>query len=66
LLEPFLPDAAARIATALGAPLPAVYADIAPDWSSLGSNARIQRGNVLFSRRALDPAGNDEGAALFG
>lgn len=64
LLEPFLPDAAARIAAALGAPLPAVYADVAPDWSSLGNDARIQRKDVLFSR--LTASANDGAvAALF-
>jgi methionyl-tRNA synthetase len=50
LIEPFLPDAAARIATSLGAPAPAVYADVAPDWSELGNNARIRRSDLLFSR----------------
>jgi methionyl-tRNA synthetase len=66
LLEPFLPDAAARIATALGAPLPAVYADVAPDWSSLASNARIQRENVLFSRLVLGAPPDADPPGLFG
>jgi hypothetical protein len=50
LLEPFLPDAAARIATALGAAPAAVYADLVPDWSGLANNARVQVGDVLFAR----------------
>jgi methionyl-tRNA synthetase len=65
LLEPFLPDAARRIATALGAPLPAVYGDVAPDWPSLGGHARIQRENVLFARLAPAAPGGDN-APLFG
>jgi methionyl-tRNA synthetase len=71
LLEPFLPDAAARIASALGAAaappgsptapspaagLPAVYADIPPDWSTLGRGARIHREDVLFARLARSAA----------
>lgn len=53
LLEPFLPDTAARIGRALGAALPAVYA--APervDWASLAARATIERGEVLFARVA--------------
>jgi len=49
LLEPLLPDTASRIAGALGAPLPRVYAD-APAWSELASGARIRRGDVLFPK----------------
>ncbi|HTV23345.1 MAG TPA: methionine--tRNA ligase [Polyangiaceae bacterium] len=65
LLEPFLPDAAARIAAAFGAAapgaapapaptLPEVYADVPPEWSRLGRGAQIRRPDVLFSRLASD------------
>ncbi len=52
LLEPFLPEAAGRIARALGAPLPAVYRDGALDWPALGAGARVSRAEVLFERVA--------------
>jgi methionyl-tRNA synthetase len=52
LLEPFLPETAARIAAALGTTLPAVYADGALRWRPLGANAVIRRGGVLFERIA--------------
>jgi methionyl-tRNA synthetase len=52
LLEPFLPETAARIAAALGAALPPVYGDVAPGWRALGANAVIRRGEVLFERIA--------------
>jgi methionyl-tRNA synthetase len=50
LLEPLLPDTAARIARALGAALPAVYADTPPAWAPLGAGGRVERGAVLFER----------------
>lgn len=50
LIEPFLPDAAARIGSALGVALPAVYAETAPTWAALGLGARARREAVLFSK----------------
>jgi methionyl-tRNA synthetase len=50
LLEPVLPDTAARIARALATPLPAVYSDTPPAWSPLGAGTRVERGAVLFER----------------
>jgi methionyl-tRNA synthetase len=52
LLEPFLPETAARIAAALGTPLPAVYGDTPPEWQPLGAGATIRRDGVLFERVA--------------
>lgn len=52
LLEPFLPETAARIARALGADAPRVYATAGLDWSQLGAGARICRGALLFERVA--------------
>jgi len=49
LLEPFLPDTAARIAAALGTALPSVYGE-SPDWGALGAGARVRREGVLFER----------------
>ncbi|HVZ36073.1 MAG TPA: class I tRNA ligase family protein, partial [Polyangiaceae bacterium] len=54
LLEPFLPAAAARLAHALGAPLPNPYR--APEqilWGELGAGAGVRPGDVLFPRLAL-------------
>jgi methionyl-tRNA synthetase len=51
LLEPFLPDAAGRLARALGTPLPNPYR--APEhiaWGEIGAGAGVQRGDVLFPR----------------
>lgn len=51
LLQPFLPDAAARIAQALGAPAPNPYrSDARADWSTLLRGARTERAEVLFTR----------------
>jgi methionyl-tRNA synthetase len=51
LLEPFLPEAAARIARALGAPAPNPYRpDPGIEWSTLLRGAKTQRGEVLFAR----------------
>jgi len=50
LLGPFLPDAAARIARALGTPLPCVYRTTPPDWVELAAGARIECGDVLFGK----------------
>jgi methionyl-tRNA synthetase len=50
LLEPFLPDAAQRIAAAVAAPLPSVYADTPPAWGPLAAGATTRRGAVLFER----------------
>ena len=49
LLEPFLPETATRIAEALAAPLPGVYAGT-PAWDSLAAGARVRRSGVLFER----------------
>ena len=49
LLEPFLPETAARIGAALGSPLPSVYGGD-PDWQTLAAGARVRRGEVLFER----------------
>jgi len=59
LLEPFLPEAAARIAGAFGAPLPSVYGDPG-DWGQLIAGAQVERGPVLFER--LAPVEPDSGA----
>ena len=53
LLEPFLPGTAARVGTALGAPLPAVYRS-PPEWRALATGSRVRRGAVLFERVCAD------------
>lgn len=60
LLEPFLPDAAPRVAAALGTRLPAVYAGAAPGWRTLGADAVVARGEVLFARLAPELEGRGE------
>jgi methionyl-tRNA synthetase len=50
LLAPFLPDTSERIARALGTRLPNVYGAECPDWAKLATGARVQRGEVLFTR----------------
>jgi methionyl-tRNA synthetase len=50
LLEPFLPDAAQRIARAFGTTLPAVYGDGALEWALVGAGSRIQRSGILFEK----------------
>ena len=56
LLEPFLPETAARIARAFATPLPRVYAGGGPAWRDLAGAAPVQRGPVLFERLASDVA----------
>ena len=53
LLAPFLPGAAARVATSLGAPLPPVYRT-PPEWGALAVGSRVQRDGVLFERVCAD------------
>jgi methionyl-tRNA synthetase len=49
LLAPFLPGTAARVAAALGAPLPPVYR-APPEWGALATGSRVRREGVLFER----------------
>lgn len=56
LLEPFLPDTAARIAGALGVALAPVYRGAPLDWGALAAGARVSTGDVLFARLSPDGA----------
>jgi methionyl-tRNA synthetase len=55
LLQPFLPDSAQQIGTALGAALPNPYQQSAGTiWCQLGAGARVTRTEVLCARLPLD------------